>query len=100
MLGELVCRVSAAIQALKGERAPVPEPVPPPTPWASDELAGCRSESAMSLLDDDVIGYLLLTFHAHEGADYISTRLSHVVGQEWWPLVGGVVAELVDRNES
>lgn len=98
---EIYTRICVALQVLQGKfNGPTDVAPRDAGPWESEDLTGCRSESALSLFDDDVIGYLLLTFHGREDQDYISTRLSHVVGREWWPLVGGVVADLVERNEA
>lgn len=74
--------------------APVPTVplVPRESPWTSPERQEVRSEAAMGLMDADVCGFFLLTFHADDrrlGVADITT--AHVIYQDWWPAVAEAV---------
>lgn len=103
MLGEISRRLARAFAALTEPSVtdvdpPVSQVAEAATPWADEDLTDCRAASALSLLDEDVVGYLLLTFHGDAETNFVSAHLSHVVGRGWWPLVERVVQEVVAKN--
>lgn len=75
--------------------APDPVRLPPSDSWVTEERADVRAAAAMSLLDEDVCGFFLLTFHRDSGSQHIS--VSHVVERDWWPPIAAAVAQV--RND-
>lgn len=89
----MIPRLRLAVDALlHGPPAPAQAPrLPRQDAWAGDDRRGARSEAAMSLLDEDVCGFFLLTFHRDRGAATADIAASHVVAADWWPAVADAV---------
>lgn len=65
--------------------------VPRADAWASEERTDQRRASALSILDDDVCGYFLLTFHREQVGLRADIAVSHVVDVGWWPAIADAV---------
>jgi hypothetical protein len=79
-----------ALAALLNEPPPPAPPPAWPTAWATEERRDARTAAAMSLLDDDVCGFFLLTFHRDDS----HIAVSHVVDASWWAPIADVVAQV------
>lgn len=69
-------------------------PVPPrkETAWVTEERRDARSAAALSLLDEDVCGFFLLTFHRDAFGSHIA--VSHVVEADWWTPIADAVTRV------
>lgn len=74
-----------------------PDPVVAPAvihrgAWQLEERQDVRCAAAMSMLDEDVCGFFLLTFHRNESESHIA--VSHVVDADWWEPIAAAVTQV------
>jgi hypothetical protein len=73
--------------------------IPKRNPLERQSAAAQRGEDAMTMMDPDCYGYLLLTVHrAPEGAGArADIRMTTQMEDSWWPAVGNTLERIADE---
>lgn len=87
-------RLAACVLLQRQQRPDEPPLRPIGDPWFEQTNCEARVEAALSIFDDDVVGFLLLTLHAGGQEVRCRTNAAYVLEQSWWPHVHTCVTEL------
>lgn len=68
-------------------------------PW-SEECFEARQQAALSMMDDGVVGFMLMTITHDEGEAYCQTHVSHVMDPTWWPIVLDLVRQIAEGTNA
>jgi hypothetical protein len=99
--------LSRALDVLCGEQKPrppqwqrryMPAPIPQRSPLSEDSARTEVQRIALSLLDDDCYGFLLLSVRKEEGATRVA--LDEVLAPEWWPAIRETMLRIVEVDRA
>jgi len=98
-------RLLSAAGLLMREPAPpgpefrcVPARIPEENPLRDDGPGwAATKEAGLSLLDEDCIGFLLISVHRHDGLRRAEIRLQERLEPSWWPAVAQTLESIAER---
>jgi hypothetical protein len=80
---------------LNGRRE-MPAMIPAVNPLTEPLLASQAREAALSIVDPDVYGYLLVTVHKHTDRPYAHIALAGHLEDSWWPAVEVTLLDVLE----
>lgn len=100
----MTARLSGAWRVLRGARHASPPRlaayIPPSSPLADEQGASARREAALSMMDPDCYGFLLIAVHRERVGVGAEIRLSQHVDRSWWPAICETLEAIVDEARS
>lgn len=109
MLSQLVLRFAQALMGTPPPRVPpgvrkaeatadrMPAFIPASNPLDDEPASGLRQQDALSLLDADCYGYLLITVHKESVGVRARIHIAEQIEPSWWPAIAVTCDEIADQ---
>lgn len=87
-------RVPPGVRKADAAAARMPAFIPDVNPLDADGSSSMRAQDAMTMMDPDCFGYLLLTVHKEPEELVARIQLAEQIQDSWWPAIAVTCEEI------